>query len=37
MDLTQGGCVWDELLLFHGSLAAADLDNTLEVIMLYFV
>jgi len=33
MDLTQGGCVWDELLLFHGSLAA-DSDNTSEIIML---
>jgi hypothetical protein len=32
MDLTQGGCVWDELLRFHGSLAA-DPDNTLEIIV----
>jgi hypothetical protein len=33
MDLTQGGRVWDELLLFYGSLAA-DSDNTSEIIML---
>lgn len=33
MDLTQGGYVWDELLLFRGSLAA-DPDNTSEIIML---